>query len=158
MLKIISNLCLVIFLTPNLWGQADFKVTAKSRELDLSKEYDGKLNVNITNNADVSFILPFETALVNKEFAGINELGMEVRNATKKFGCRPSLDYIINPSRPYVKINPGETKSIQILFFGECFKRKGKYKIKFFLNRIITNDNIESHKTYSSNRLLIRIR
>lgn len=153
-------LIVLFFFTLNSWSQTKFKISTNCKELNIPDYGDHKVHIDITNSSDYSFVLLSEAPLIDREIANTYQLGMTYKllKAKSSLSCRPSLNYVLDPTIPKVEIKPGETKSIQVIFFRECFRKKGKYEIEFFLSVSEMQENKLAYKTYSSNKIIIRIR
>ena len=132
--------------------QSGVKIIPVNMPASLKWSYDSLYNftLNVTNYTDSSIAIFKDAYAYDKNRMGEMEIGVKMRlggRQVQKY-CAHSVQYVVFPKA--ISVNPKETKSVTAQFGGDCFVKKGKYKIKFFLKIPFNKNGKKRYKKFSS--------
>ena len=138
--------------------QSTIKITPVNVPISLKWSYDSVFNIqlNVTNYTDSMIVIPGSPYAVDKNRMGNMDIGVKMKLVGKKVQyCAASVQYLIIPK--LISINPKETKVITVHFGGDCFVKKGKYKIKFFFKTPFIKNGKKYYKNFSSKKVEVNL-
>jgi hypothetical protein len=155
------NSCLILLFSSGTTAlsQPNFHVAVNSSELRLQPSSNTTLDLEITNNSDNVLNMPVHPILVTKKMASTSELGVSGKVAGKGriIICAFTIDDVIGFEMPMVRIKPGATATVHAVIRYDCFKKKGRYKMKFHISQQKMKDGKPVSDYLSSNSIKIRV-
>jgi hypothetical protein len=146
----------LICLITGIPAQSRIILKAKSCEIVWKRENLFVIEIHVTNNLDTGILVPEFPNVVKKGYAAVTEIGVKIKSKHgHESGHCPTSIHDLGMLPKMIMIKPGETKIIKANLLGDCFDKKGYYRVVFYLG-IPRKKN--KYKQYSSNRIEINVK